>query len=131
MRFIAISLMILSGCGSSISQPANVLTGTWGGMHVELNATSTQAKLRFPCLTIQFPAIVPNSEMELEITGTIVAASWDGAIGKEYRIAGKISGSTLTIMGQALFTEDWTDPESFILEEGAEGDFSTNTFCPV
>lgn len=129
-RYSWISLAIILGCGRTITQPSNPYAGLWGGTHTELEVKGNESVLRAKCLTARLPRIDPDAEGHFDVTGTVIQASWGGLVGRDHRLEGTVSGSTMTTAGWIRYDEGWAGPVVRTLTKDTEGDFSGG-FCIV
>lgn len=92
------------GCAAAAPAKEKVLTGSWGGPHIGLEATGEGARIEYDCAqgTIDGP-IAPGRDGRFEATGTHTAEHGgpvredESGEGQPARYRGRLKGKTLTL----------------------------------
>ena len=109
-RFLGLSVAVtLLGCGSVES---DLVTGSFGGVGVEVMASHASVVVALHCVTATFPgALTPAPDGTFELAGEVTRTSWLGGIGSPARIRGSLVGGILrgTIEFQWV-ADEWTSP---------------------
>jgi hypothetical protein len=119
-------LLLVVPMTSSNKQKAQIATGVWGGLHINLEVGSNSAKVEFDCAhgAIAGPLVVDaNGKFELhgsftqERGGPVRADETPESRPATY--SGTIKGTTMTLILKVAGVDE---PETFTLERGKAAD---------
>jgi hypothetical protein len=122
MKVFSLFLLLLAGLGAGCATDSSddLLTGTWGGNGLGIEATKARVTLRMPCETVghnpEPVTLTSDGSFEFET----LLRSFYGDV--EVVVEGKVSGRRLT----AVVTLEHARPpgEQFILFHGVQPDFT-------
>jgi hypothetical protein len=125
-KHILLVLLLFACMGVTNAQKTRIATGVWGGMHINLEVSSSSAKIEYDCAhgAIEGPLLVDgNGKFELrgsftqERGGPVRADETPES--RQATYSGTIKGNTMTLI---LKVSGVDEPETFTLERGKPGE---------
>ena len=95
---LLLSTAVLAGCGSTSSDTADALVGSWGGPNREVTASASALVVSLPCmrLTLAGPVrLAPDGSFSA--TGVTSGSSSWGPDGTVARATGKLTGDQMVL----------------------------------
>jgi len=112
--------------GCSDLGPGDIVTGTWGGEAIGLEAERSEARLDFPCLraAVDGPLVLDSARIFRDTARVTWRSFGGGNPDSRVVLQGEVQGNLMTLTLWHIAEDYESDPKDYTLYRGADPDFS-------
>ena len=91
-------ILLTAGCADPTGPAPGTVSGEWGGLGARVAASDQEVVVQLLCLAAAFPAaVVLDDSTPVQLSGTVVGATWGPAVGRASDVRLSLEGPTLRV----------------------------------